>query len=733
MRITEVSKIRDVIERLKTDDASGRAQNRAKINELFNGGQPFTDQEAEENHIYTNVQPLVAPRIAHEARRQLAQATMRSGRYFNVSIDLKDKEKASLVSVAVTDQINRILKNTDRFYELLRGADATVVLHGRGPSMWDDYYAWCPKLLSIEDLKLPTNTYVDLSNLYYFAVYQELTAAELWRHINGSRADPGWNVPAVKRLIASLLDEPFESTQGGRYQFPEKLQEQFKQNGLYYATDLIPTAKLWYFYQLTDDNDQLRWELSIIQDKQDPNAKTIDEFIYKQKNLFQDSIDKIIHIQYADGANVAPFKYHSVRGMGYLLYPVLVLFNRIFCRQMDSVFEAMNQLFRNVGEQDREKLAIVTLANMSCLPPGVEYVPSTERYTVNHNLVNMANSVLRQLINENSSSFIQDIDSGTKKEMTATQVMANVQQAGVLLTSMVQMQAVYRRQLYREICRRFCLKHSSDKDVRKFQKFIESSGFPEETLDPERWDVLPERSIGGGNKVLELAQVLELMKALPMFDPQARRTILRDFVLATTDDPDKTTRLVPEEPQVSSNSIVFATLAFGTLAQGAPVIIPPGLNIEQYASTLVQLLAKRVNDLTQVNQQPAVETILGLTNVITHLQTVVGELAAAPQFYGQQTDLMDAALKQISQAVAELAARIPQAQLPPETQAKIASMQAVAEAKARATEAAAAQKLAIRQAAHEQRLAADKLKLQAELEAEDYRTAAKIQGKQNET
>src|SRR5687767_15712540 len=59
-----------------------RSINRSLINELFNGSQPYTDQEQRENNINTNVNFLDAPRIAHQARNTLNNAFLKPGNFF---------------------------------------------------------------------------------------------------------------------------------------------------------------------------------------------------------------------------------------------------------------------------------------------------------------------------------------------------------------------------------------------------------------------------------------------------------------------------------------------------------------------------------------------------------------------------------------------------------------------------------------------------------------------------
>jgi len=119
------------------------------------------------------------------------------------------------------------------------------------------------------------------------------------------------------------------------------------------------------------------------------------------------------------------------------------------------------------------------------------------------------------------------------------------------------------------------------------------------------------------------------------------------------------------------------------------------------------------------------ETIMGLGSVIQHIQTVLQQLAGAEAHKDVVKRVMQA-LSQIGTVIAAMAKQQPEAQVSPETQGKIVSMQTLAESKARIGEQQAALKMKQREEAHQQRLAADKLKTQADIEAEDYKTAADI-------
>lgn len=727
-----MSKMREIVWKLKDDDLQ-RATNRAAINHEFNGGAPYTQQEAAENGIFTNVQPLMAPRLAHDARRQLDRARAPGGTYFNLAIDFGPPDQQRMLSRVITNAINKQLKCNRRFTELLRGIDANVVLHGRGPVIWNDGQDPLPTLIGIEDAKFPADTLIDFSNLSHFAVYMPLSAAELMDKVNRKRVDPGWNVKYVKKVIRSLTKDILE-TSDQEEEFPEKLNEDLKQNSGYYGSDRVPTAKCWAFFQLVDEGKKHRWELSIFEDvkidgSDDPFRaikRAGGDFLFQQKSDFAEDVERLISCHYADGSNVPPFKYHSVRGLGYLLYPVMRLFDRYFCRSMDAYFESCNQLFRNVGEDDRERLQHVTLANFSVLPTGVQYVPANERYTVNHNVMNAAFSMLRQFIQENSASFTQDQDSGTSKEMTATEAMARVQQATALVGSMLMMRATYDKYLFAEICRRYCIEGNRNEDVRQFREKMRKRGIPDEAFDFDLWDVTIDSAIGGGNKTLELAQTGEMFAARMAFPPPAQRTIVKDFALARYENSDKVEQMLPDDQQPPTRTETFANLAIGTLLQGLPVIPDDTINLDEYAGVIMNLLGQRIGQVAQTGQTPSIETVLGMQNTISHVGQLLEQLAQDPS----KTQAMKGAiqaLKQMQQQVqawfSELQSQQGQAQITPEAQSKIVSSRIMAENAAQIKTAQAQQKIEQRQQTQQQKLAESQIKLQADLEAQDLRTA----------
>ena len=68
--------------------SSPRSRNRARINSVFNGDPPYTDAEARDNSIDTNVNFLEGTRIISQARQQFVNAFMKPSKYFSVRLDI---------------------------------------------------------------------------------------------------------------------------------------------------------------------------------------------------------------------------------------------------------------------------------------------------------------------------------------------------------------------------------------------------------------------------------------------------------------------------------------------------------------------------------------------------------------------------------------------------------------------------------------------------------------------
>jgi len=749
-KFEKASQVANVVYYLKAADVP-RSANRALINDLFNGEPPYSEREAEENHCNTNVNFLDAARIAHDARNTFTNAFLKPGNFFTVSLDSGPPSKRSTWSRIITKNINRLMKQSKPYMDTLKAEFAQTVLHGVGPSAWEDKWKWCPDPVAMDDFLVPSRTKVSLENLDYFAIFKQFTPAKLYKLTHGKKLDPGWNMKLVNQLLKKYASEYLTNTYNDINITPEKLSETLKSDLTWFDNEAIPTINCWDFYYRNDDTEAEEWHRKMIVDYT-TEGEMGQEFIYEPKAPFATNLNHILHVMFGDGSSVAPFRYHSVRGLGWLLYAVCHLQNRLRCKVNDKAFEDLMMWFRVSSPEDRERLDKIDLHHLGVIPDGLQILLNTERYNPNPTFIEQVLAQNNQTMSESSAQFRPELDNGTQKEMTAVEVMARMNNANALVGSMLTMSYNNQGFQYDEICRRFCQRPTLDKDAKEFQRKCREEGVPEEYLDSERWIIEPERVLGSGNKTLEIAQAKELMAARPLYDPEPQRQILHIFTEAMTDDPQLAAQLVPIDKKPVSDAVHDAQLAAGTLMMGMPVAIKTGMNHQEYIEALLGSMGAVIKRLQQQEQQQVpldFKDLMGLQNIAAHIEQHIQILAqdkAEKQNVKRYSDLLGNFMNIVKAFMQHFVEAQQQAQqngsnLPPEAKAKIQATMLTAQTKAKLDEAKTRQKLVHKDVAFKQRQAQDAQKhrmalgeqaqrVQADIAAKDVQTAADIKLKQ---
>lgn len=743
MNFKSAASVAQVVLQMKLADLP-RSRNRALINDLFNGLPPYTDQEAQQNRIEVNVNFLEGANAAHQARQQFSNAFLSPARFFGVTLDCGPVHRRRQWGEIITTEINKQMKRSRAYRETLRNVFGQVVLHGIGPVTWDGPERWTPTMHMLCDVLMPSKTLLSMDNVDYFAVYRRYTASRLWQMTHGPAVDSGWNTELAEQCVNWAKQQVGKSSQNANdlMYSPERLAEDIKADSGLYSSDATPTIDCWDMYYRSDSDDGSGWERRMILDYPtsadgvpgDPIVSVgKSQFLYDSgSRLFASRLDEIAHFQFADGNQVAPFRYHSVRSLGWLLYAVCHLQNRLRCKLNEHAFENLLQYFRVANPDDMERLQKVDLIDKGIIPDGLSMVPQTERWQINEGLAEAVISLNRQSMQANSSSYTQDYESRRQQsgDKTATEVMAEVNASSALVSAMLQEAYGYQEFQYAEICRRFCIPNSKDAAVRSFRAACISQGVPEEYLKSDKWTVKAERVMGGGNKQLEIAQAKMLLEVLPRLDPSAQRIVLRNYAFAVTSDAALTEQLVPLTPEKTTDTVHDAQLASAALMMGLPVSVKTGYNHIEYIETLLAAMAATVHQIeTQTGGMPSQEQVAGLINTAKHIEQHIAILAQDPEEkprvkeYADDLGQLQNLIKGYQQRLAEQSQQQPGAS---EADAKIAQMQAEAETAMRIAEAKANQKLEQTKAKHELQMANTIRKTEVSEAALDVKTAAEI-------
>lgn len=724
MRFEDAEVVQSLAWQLRYGDWS-RAQNRARINDLFNGRPPFSSEEVEENNIGVNVNFLEATSLAHDARSQFAAAFQKPGNYFKATTDRGPVHKRQERSQIVTKEVNRIMKRSLQYYETMRSKFALLVLHGIGPAAWDNQDVWCPLACGIEDILVPSDTLLSFRNLPFFVKLRAFTAPELIKLTRGPKRDRGWNMAVVNACI-KWVDKESQTLLGSNFPdiwSPEKMEERLKSDGGYYMGDRVPTINVFDFWYWSDDGGNAGWRRRMVLDTWssptgiggDPKVNTALDFgkgrwLYNSGDTIKaHSREQIFSCQFADLSAVAPFRYHSVRSLGYLLYAVCHLQNRLRCRLTETVFEQLMMLFRVKTMEDVQRALKVDFMNKGFIDDSIQMIPAAERFQPNVQLAELGIEGNAQLINKHSSSFTAQPQGQSDQEKTKFQVMAEAQQTTALVSVALQQAYTYQTYEYREIFRRFCKTNSRDADVVRFQAACMRQGVPKSYFTPEMWDIEPDRVMGGGNKTLEMSIAQQLMQYRNLYDPEPQRQILRDVTLAITDDAARAEALVPDKPITITDSVHDAQLAAGTLMQGLPVALKTGMNHIEYVDTLMSTMAMIIQ---KQGQNADMKTIQGLQNMAQNIAQHIQIVAQDPnekqrvKVWGDQLGKMMNLVKAMAQRLMEAMKKQAQQQPggDPQAAAKVQATIIQAQTKAKLTSDSHAQRTAQRQIQFEQQM-----------------------------
>lgn len=710
-----------------------RALNRARINDAANGAPPYTDDEVKENNIAINVSDLEHTRKLHDARSQLYSALSKPAHYFQARTDAGPKHKRQEWNTIATSKAASIMKRSLPYFESVRSRLALDVLHGVGPSAYEDRDHWCPDPLGIEDVLIPSDTLLSMKNLPFFFLYRSYTAPELIRLTRGPKVDPGWDLEMVQSCL-EWMDSQMMQLRNNDWPeawSPEKAEERIKSNGGWYAGDQAPKIDCFDFYFWTDEEKTSGWRRRIILDpwstpvdagagkyrmqRRDTKIHQGHGFLFNPgSRKYADKVSEIVTFQFADLSAVAPFRYHTRRSLGWLLYAVCHMQNRLRCRMSEHTFEAMMQYFTGASEEEFQRALRIELTNRAFIDKSIKFIPPSDRWQINPALVELAMNENRRIIQDSSASWTQNTNySQDRTEKTKFQVMAEVGASTAMINSALLQVFCYQEAEYREIFRRLCKPRSRDPDCREFRAHCLRQGIPEGYLVPEAWEIESEHVMGAGNKSMEMAIAEWLMNNRMAYGPGAQQEILRDATLLVTDDAVRTRAYVPDGPPSVSNSQHDAQLSLSTILMGGRVDPVDGQNHKEVIGIWMSELSNRVASVEQRGGMANPQELAGMKNLSQHVKFQLGIVAGdenEKQYVKEQMDILgklDNFLKAYEQRLVEAVKKSQQqqganGQMDPKDASKIQATIIGAQVKAENQRMSHAQRMAQRQLQFEQ-------------------------------
>ena len=164
-----------------------------------------------------------------------------------------------------------------------------------------------------------------------------------------------------------------------------------------------------------------------------------------------------------------------------------------------------------------------------------------------------------------------------------------------------------------------------------FEKVVFRAGVPADYLDSDRWDIEPERTLGGGNKTLEIAQAQQLLQMRQFLGPDAQRRVDHIAVEVFTDDPALAEDLAPTDSgKPISKSQHDAQLATERILRGLQFEPMPQMVFEDYVQVWLQDMGATLQILQQTGM-PTMKDVIGLGNLGQHIQKFIQAIGGSDE------------------------------------------------------------------------------------------------------
>ena len=609
-----------------------RGRNRSKVLAAANCLPPVDDDTAKKLGLKVNVNWGELLEIMVKSSNQLIAAMLSNQYFFTVKLPKAPPEHQSEWESIITENINLPMRESDDFFEMQRNIWCSVVTHGVGNRVWNHPENWLPKFKPMADVRIPTDTTLDYSNLNWYATREPYTVEELLNEVFNKKPNNRWNKKAIATILKNYKDTNFTDALNN-YDIltqPEALLDMIKQNGMAYGGDALPVIPLWHFYF----KDNGKWYMRVVAQETAVEGAENDVFLWpdnpKDDNQpVASSWRELIHSQFGDLSVDTPHKYSCVRGLGFILLEPTFYKNLTLNRWLQHVHDNLNIWLKSSDNADKARVQIQEFGNLGVLKQGLSVVPATERHQVDPRLPESLFAHLTQIVQESSSQYTQNSATQGKDDETAFKTRAIMEQVNQAMTAILLVAFKKEGYAQREIARRFCIKNSSDEDVQKFQKDCLESGVDPAFLEVKRWVVEPVTPLGMGNPTIAQAMVQQLLSTLifPRLNPEAQNEVLHEALIVFTKDWRKAARWAPlKGGMIETDAKRESVGYFACLMEGVPIPLSQSNLIDQLEAML-PLYGAKIAVITKRNNMATVDEAAGLQNVSDYLRRAIMQFA----------------------------------------------------------------------------------------------------------
>jgi hypothetical protein len=493
----------------------------------------------------------------------------------------------------IAEEFHRTITDWDEFFYKQQMLSHQFVSQGVGVAYFEDNRSWKWSVCGLKDFKVPRGTPACDTKVEVATIERHYLVGELYQFIENPKiaTELGWNVEETRRAILLSTDNGTSSNSRDW----ERLQEELKNNDLMYSHARSKVVRCIHYFVKEFDGTISHYIAT--------RAGDSDDFLFKKPSRFEHANEAFVLFSYGIGTNGL---LHSVRGLGYKLFPFIQLSNRMRNAIVDGAMLSSALMIQPATGEDVSNLSLMYNGPLSILPPGINVVDKT--------MPNLAGNVLPivrdlEVVRQNNTGTYnpkQVMPDGDAR--TATEVQAQLAQQSILSAQAMNLYYIPFQKLLTEQFRRLAtVKYRSDEpggeEAIAFRKRIEARGVPWKAVE-KVYRIQAVRAIGAGSPGARMLAFNEFMAIMPRFDEVGQRNLIRDRVAARVGY-DQVDRYIPKgEIERIPIDAKIAELENGTMQGGRGVSVNPGENHAVHVKVHLEDAARFLQALQQNQVDP---------------------------------------------------------------------------------------------------------------------------------
>jgi hypothetical protein len=493
----------------------------------------------------------------------------------------------------IAEEFHRTITDWDEFFYKQQMLAHQFVSQGVGVAYFEDNRSWKWSVCGLKDFKVPRGTPACDTKVEVATIERHYLVGELYQFIENPKiaAELGWNVEETRKAILLSTDSGNSSNSRDW----ERLQEELKNNDLMYSHARSKVVRCVHYFVKEFDGT--------ISHYIGTRAGDTDDFLFKKPSRFEHANEAFVLFSYGIGTNGL---LHSVRGLGYKLFPFIQLSNRMRNAIVDGAMLSSALMIQPATGEDVSNLSLMYNGPLSILPPGINVVDKT--------MPNLAGNVLPivrdlEVVRQNNTGTYnpkQVMPDGDAR--TATEVQAQLAQQSILSAQAMNLYYIPFQKLLTEQFRRLAtVNYRSDElggeEAIAFRKRIEARGVPWKAVE-KVYRVQAVRAIGAGSPGARMLAFNEFLAIMPRFDEVGQRNLIRDRVAARVGY-DQVDRYIPKgEIERIPIDAKIAELENGTMQGGRGVSVNPGENHAVHVKVHLEDAARFLQALQQNQVDP---------------------------------------------------------------------------------------------------------------------------------